>query len=171
VVENWGPTQDAALEEVKKALSSAPVLAYPDPNRKFIIKTDASKGFAAGICSQEGPDGEQVVEYVSTSFRGAQQNYPMHEKELYALVFSMHKFKVYVDGRTDTDVHTDSLALLFLRANKYEDNTGRVIRWFHFLDRFHFNLFHKRGVENTDSDFLTRAQEHQPTPIEDPDAT
>jgi len=171
VVDNWTDIHDDALQNVKDALSSAPVLAYPDPNKKFIVKTDASKGFAAAVCSQEGPQGEQVIEYVSTGFRGPQRNYPMHEKELYALVFAFHKFKTYIDSRADTDVHTDSMALLFLRANKYEDHTGRIIRWFSFLDRFSFNLFHKPGCENTDSDFLTRAQEANPSPSEDPDAS
>ena len=66
VVEKWGTAQDQALARVKKALSTPPILAHPDPNKKYIIKTDASKGYAAGVCSQMGPHGERVIGYVST---------------------------------------------------------------------------------------------------------
>ena len=61
VVDGWGQEQDTALANVKEKLITAPVLAYPDPSKPFILKTDASKNFIGHVLSQTGPDGKDNV--------------------------------------------------------------------------------------------------------------
>ena len=39
----------SAFHKLKKSVMSAPVLAYPDPNKEYLLKTDASK-LGLGLC-------------------------------------------------------------------------------------------------------------------------
>ena len=94
----------------------------------------------------------------------------MHEKELYACVFAFHRYRIYLEGRTDTQLYTDNMALTFLKANKYEDSSGRLIRWFQYLDRFQYKMNFRKGVDNADADMMTRAYEDDPGITEDPSA-
>ena len=46
-----------AFHQLKKAVMSTPVLAYPDPNKKYLLKTDASKLGLGAVLSQKQSDG------------------------------------------------------------------------------------------------------------------
>ena len=54
---SWGDREQSAFDELKRALTSAPVLAHPDPQRQWTVQTDAS-GYAIGaVLSQVQEDG------------------------------------------------------------------------------------------------------------------
>ncbi len=38
----WGEEEQAAFEQLKKAMISPPVLSFPEPDCRFILETDAS---------------------------------------------------------------------------------------------------------------------------------
>ncbi|KAF7643046.1 hypothetical protein LDENG_00246090 [Lucifuga dentata] len=52
---------------LQKALTKAPVLAYPDPGQPFIMDTDTSNQGLGVVLSKEGEHGERVVAYYSCS--------------------------------------------------------------------------------------------------------
>ncbi|KAE8249336.1 hypothetical protein A4X13_0g5249 [Tilletia indica] len=56
----WGPEQDDSFRTLKRMISSAPVLAHPDPSRPYVLYVDASKfAFAAAfhqVFAEVGPD-------------------------------------------------------------------------------------------------------------------
>ena len=54
----WEENQQVAFEDLKKALSSPPVLEYPDFSKKFILTTDASD-YALGTVLSQGKLGEE----------------------------------------------------------------------------------------------------------------
>ena len=42
------------FHQLKKAVMSTPVLAYPDPNKEYLLQTDASKlGFGAMLSQKQ----------------------------------------------------------------------------------------------------------------------
>ena len=55
VVLNEAPRD--AFHKLKKAVMSTPVLAYPDPNKEYLLKTDASKLGLEAVLSQKQADG------------------------------------------------------------------------------------------------------------------
>jgi len=87
----WGELQQWAFEELKTALSSAPVLALPDMqaaadgSAPFLVQTDASGVALGGVLMQDTGEGMRVIAYDSRQFSAAEQNYHTGERELCAL--------------------------------------------------------------------------------------
>lgn len=54
----WGPEQQTAFENLRRALTSPPVLALPTANDQFVLDTDASaEAIGAELCQvQEGQE-------------------------------------------------------------------------------------------------------------------
>jgi hypothetical protein len=71
---------------LKKALTEAPVLYQPDPEKPFTIETDASD-FAIGYSLLQVADNAQLhpVAFGGRKLRDAELRYPTHEKELEAI--------------------------------------------------------------------------------------
>lgn len=57
----WGPEQDRALTELKKALTSPPVIALPNCKVPFQIHTDASEWGACAALTQVIAGSERVT--------------------------------------------------------------------------------------------------------------
>ncbi|KAK1565991.1 hypothetical protein QYE76_007788, partial [Lolium multiflorum] len=77
-----GAAQDHAFDELKRLLTSAPLLALPDFNKQFEIECDASGIGIGGVLMQEG----RPIAYFSEKLSGAKLNYPIYDKELYVLI-------------------------------------------------------------------------------------
>ena len=59
------------------------ILVLPDPNKQFILETDASDYAIAGVISQENEQGKlQPIAFFSRSLVDAEKNYPIHDKEM-----------------------------------------------------------------------------------------
>ena len=82
----WGAEQRQAFEALKGAVSSTPCLAIPDPQREFIVHTDAS-GYATGaVLMQQFGEGLRPIAFLSKKMTPAERNYPVHEQELLAIL-------------------------------------------------------------------------------------
>ena len=82
----WTPAAQASFDELKLALSSAPVLRTFDPARRAVLTTDASNVAVAAILTQPDDEGhQQPVAYESRKLTAAEQNYPAHVLELLAV--------------------------------------------------------------------------------------
>ena len=63
---DWTNECQAAFEELRHRLSTAPVMAHPNFELQFILDTDASSTGLGAVLSQVGPDGkEQAIAYAS----------------------------------------------------------------------------------------------------------
>jgi len=68
------------------------LLDFPDCNKSFEIECDASGIDIGGVLMQEG----KPIAYFSEKFDGAQLNYPVYDKELYALVHVLETWQHYL---------------------------------------------------------------------------
>ena len=65
-----------AFHKLKKAVMSAPVLAYPDPNKEYLLETDASKLGLGAVLSQKQANGRyHPVAFSSRALHGVEVNY------------------------------------------------------------------------------------------------
>ena len=64
-----------AFDALKEALSTAPVLGYPDFSREFILEIDASLNGLGAVLSQQGKDGQIcVIAYASHSLHPSERS-------------------------------------------------------------------------------------------------
>ena len=81
--------EENSFNELKNYLTTAPILLLPDPNKQFTVTTDASDFAIGAILSQDQGKGQQPVAYESRKLTSAEQNYPIHEKKLLAIVYAI----------------------------------------------------------------------------------
>jgi hypothetical protein len=79
--------------ELKKAFTSAPILAHVYPLKPFLIEANTSDFALGSILSQHGEDGLLYpVAFYSRKFIAAEINYEVHDKELLAIVDSFEQW-------------------------------------------------------------------------------
>ena len=49
----WGPEQQQAFDDIKRALLSAPALVLPDVTKPFVLLVDERSGVAQGVLTQQ----------------------------------------------------------------------------------------------------------------------
>ena len=81
-------------------------------------------------------------------------NYPTYDKELYALVQSVKKWKHYLIGK-ETIIHTDHQLLQYLQSQS-KLQQSRHFRWMGFLQQFHLVIRYKKGIYNKVADIISR---------------
>ncbi|KAF0756664.1 hypothetical protein AaE_004539 [Aphanomyces astaci] len=105
---HWGEDERRAFLIIKFALQQAPVLQLPDYDKPFVVTTDAS-GFCCGavISQLDGDGNDRPVAFMSKRLGPHEQNWPAHEKELYAIKLALGKWRHYLHGNR-FDVYTDN---------------------------------------------------------------
>ena len=146
----WGGKQQKAFDTLKEKISTSPVLALPDLQRPFEIETDASDYAMGAVLMQHG----KPICYHSETFNSTVVNYPTYDKELYALVQSVKKWKHYLMGK-ETVIHTDHQPLQYLHSQT-KLQQSRHYRWMGFLQQFHLVIRYKKGIHNKFADMLSR---------------
>ncbi|GJP67070.1 hypothetical protein CLOP_g23941 [Closterium sp. NIES-67] len=149
----WEPKHQEAVEQLKQALTSAPVLILPDPERDYVIEADASDQAVGAVLMQDQGNGLQPIAYLSKKLHGAELNYPIHDKEALAIVIAFKAWICYLEGRRTT-VYTDHCSLKYLKTQP--NLSRRQVQWIDFLEtRFHYNIVYKPGHKNK-ADALSR---------------
>ena len=158
----WNESEEKAFTDLKKALTTSPVLKQAVDNQPFSIHTDASAyAIGAVLLQGEGPE-EHPIEYASRLLINAERNYSTTEREALAIVWACNKFRGYIDG-ADVKLLTDHQPLKWLLMLK--SPTGRLARWGLQLQQFNFSLDYLPGKSNAIADMLSRppcsAVEHE----------
>ena len=120
-----------AFHKLKNAVMSAPVLAYPDPNKEFLLKTDASKLGLGAVLFQKQSDGRyHPIAFGSRALHGVEVNYHSTKLEFLAMKWSIKHFQTYLLGRR-FKVHMDDNPLTYFLTLPNMDATKQ--RWINEL--------------------------------------
>ena len=111
----WTDDCQDAFNKLRQCLCSAPVLAYPDFSRQFILDTDASDVGIGAVLSQVDAEGhERVIAYGSCALSKAERRYCVTRRELLAVVVFSRQYRPYLVGQKFL-LRTDHGSLVWLR--------------------------------------------------------
>ena len=113
----WSDDLQKRFEEIKSQLCNAPVLKFPDFDKYFVLRTDASDTGLGAVLLQKHGEMMFPIAYASKKLAGAPKSYATVEKECMAIVWANDKSSCYLYGRSFTlkaDHHPFSLFLVSL---------------------------------------------------------
>jgi len=90
-----GPEQEEAFNQLKKRLTSAPILGMPRDEGTYYLDTDASDIGLGAVLSQEQDGHEVVLAYTSRTLSKPERNYDVTRREFLAVVYGL-KFIVNI---------------------------------------------------------------------------
>ena len=108
----WDKPQETAFQQIKDLLTSPPVLAHYDPQKKAIVAAAASNNSIGAVLSLIQEDGtRKPVYYISRPLTDTEQKYTVIEKEVLATTWACGRFNDYILGLQFT-VETDHKPLV-----------------------------------------------------------
>lgn len=152
--ERWDEECTKAFHNIIHCLTHAPVLAFADPSKPYVLHVDASLNGLGAVLNQEYPDGLRPVAFASRKLSVPEQRYPIHQLEFLALKWAIvDKFHDYLYGAKFT-VRTDNNPLTYVLTTAKLNATGH--RWLSALATYDFKVQYRPGRHNIDADLLSR---------------
>lgn len=150
----WTEVEQRAFEKVKSLFLETVMLHHHDPNGTYYLQTDSS-GYAIGseLYQLDNDGNHHVIGFISKALTGPELKWTVSEQELWAIIYSLHKFETYLRG-AKLIIRTDHQALTFLKTWKMY--SGRVTRWIMYLNQFDFKVEYVKGKDNIGPDVLSR---------------
>ncbi|KAK8944847.1 hypothetical protein KSP39_PZI007981 [Platanthera zijinensis] len=145
----WSPECVQAFEELKRRLTTTPILCSSVGTERFEIYSKASGSGLGCVLLQHG----RVIAYGSRQLMVHDRNYPVHDLDLAAVIFSLKMWRYYLYG-VKVDIYTDHKSLKYLLDQK--DLNMRQRRWMEFLGDYTFKIYYVSGKGNAVADGLSR---------------
>ena len=160
----WTEECNTAFLTLKKALVTAPVLAFAQFDKPFILAVDSSDEAIGFVLSQLDSEGkEHPVAYGGRALRNEELRWHITDKEGLALVEVVRQFRPYLASMPFT-VYTDNVSVKWLQQIK--DCQGRLGRWALLLQGYNMEIIHKSSRNNANADGLSR-RSYPPLPEEE----
>ncbi|KAI0995384.1 hypothetical protein K3495_g12798 [Podosphaera aphanis] len=159
---NWSQIYLSAFNKLKRAFTTAPILAHFDPVKQNFLETDASDYVSSGILSQRDEGGIlHPVAFLSKKFDTAECKYEVYDKELLAIVRCFESWRSELQGtHHPITLLTDRSNLVYFMTTK--KLTRRQVRWNEFLSEFDFRISYCPGKLNIKPEALTRRSQDLP---------
>jgi hypothetical protein len=145
---DWTEECQASFEELKKRLTSAPVLILSDITKKFDIYCDASQQGLSCVLMQDG----QVVSYTSCQLRKHEGNYPTHDLELAAVVHVLKIWRHYLISHR-CEIYSDYKSLKYIFTQN--DLNLRQRRWLKLIKDYDLGINYHPRKANVVADALS----------------
>ncbi|GBG75872.1 hypothetical protein CBR_g21116 [Chara braunii] len=149
----WTDECEAAFRHLKHVLTHYEVLKLPDPDKPFIVTTDASQyGIGAVLAQQEGLR-LSPVEYMSKKMPSQKLAKSTYEKELYEVYKALTHWRHYLLGRFFI-LGTDHQTLRWMRTQPVLSDALK--RWIEVIEQYDFDPQYLKGEYNKVADALSR---------------
>lgn len=164
----WGTEQQAAMDDLKCALTSPPVLMPIDyeTGGGIVLSVDSSlMGWGAILQQAEvsNPKRRHPSRFESGIWSSAEKKYDSGKLECRGLLRALKKLRFYLYG-THFLIEIDARTLVHQLNQPASDLPGAVVnRWLAWIRLFSFDIVHVSGVKHQGPDGLSR----RPIAVED----
>ena len=148
----WTSSCQQAFDLLKRLLTEAPVLAYPDFKHEFILETDASGDGLGAVLAQKLNGTVRPIAFASRTLQPHEKNYGVTELEALGVVWAVKHFRPYLYGNK-CDVFTDHVALKSLLSTPQP--SGKLARWGMAIQELDLNIHYRPGKKNANVDALS----------------
>jgi hypothetical protein len=145
----WTPRHEVSFQELKKRLTTTPVLTMPDMKKLFSIYCDASGQGLGCVLMQD----DHVVAYASRQLRKHEEKYPTHDLELAAVVHPLKLWRHYIIGKR-CEVYSDHKSLKYIFTQL--DLNLRQRRWLELIKDYDLGINYHSGKANVVANALSR---------------
>ncbi|GBG79339.1 hypothetical protein CBR_g29489 [Chara braunii] len=154
---DWSDECEGAFKRLKHALMNHEVLMVPDPQKSFIVITDASQyGIGAVLAQQDGKK-LRPIEYMSKKMPSKKLAKSTYERELYALYKALVHWRHFLLGRFFY-LRTDHQTLKWIKTQPALSDALK--RWIEVIDQYDFKLEYLKGEYNKVADALSRRADY-----------
>ena len=151
----WMKPQHDAFNEIKRRLTSPPVLYAPTPTGRYTLYSDTSRTHAGSALWQNQKGENRLIGFASKTLPKAALNYSVTELEMLGLCINILLWLHFI-AYCYFDCVVDHLAIVQIMKSKNQPATKRIARFIEVLGRFCFNLYYIKGKDVILSDFLSR---------------
>jgi hypothetical protein len=145
----WLEDCERSFQELKHRLILAPVLTLPSKTGGFVIYSDASyKGLGCVLMQNR-----KVIAYASRQLKVHERNYPTHDLEFAAVVFTLKIWRHYL-YREHCEIYADHKSLKYLFTQKELNMHQR--RWLELLNDYDCSINYHPGKANVVADARSR---------------
>ena len=81
----WNDLCEQAFQELKRRLTTTPILIVPKRGQRYTMYCDASNDGLGCVLMQSG----RVVAYISQQLKNHEQSYPTHDMDLATIVLAL----------------------------------------------------------------------------------
>jgi hypothetical protein len=145
----WTPRRETSFQDLKKRLTTTPILTMPDMEKPFSIYYDASGHGLGYVLMQDG----HVVAYASSQLRKHKEKYPTHDLELATVVHAFRIWRHYIIGKR-CEVYSDHKRLKYIFTQA--DLNLRQQRWLELIKDYDLGINYYLGKANVVADALSR---------------
>lgn len=150
----WKDEHIHCFEVLKQILITQPVLAIYSPKLDTELHCDASSYGYGSVLLQKQTDGKfHPVSYFSKRTTQVESRYHSFELEALAIVYSLERFRVYLQG-ISFKIITDCNSLKQTLERK--EINPRILRWSLILRNYNYTLEHRGSNYLKHSDALSR---------------
>ena len=151
----WSEKCQLMLDYLKEVFCNKPILQFPDPNKPYVLYTDASNNAYSGVLCHPISNDKDIrpFAYFSGTFTAQNRNWCATKKEAYAVLKSIQRFDYYLRG-TKSTLWCDHKPLepFLTRGTKI----AKLDRWVMLLQEHDITFVHIRGKDNILPDAISR---------------
>ena len=163
---DFSPEALETFDRLKAACLQAPILAFPDFDKPFLLEMDAfGKGLGAVLSQKQADRQYHPITYASRVMNETEQRYHSNKQEFFTLKWAVieqfHEYlSPYGKNRNEFVVHTNNNPLIYIFSSADLDAAGQCLVV--HLASYNFFLEYQKGKDNTVANFLSQMNECLP---------
>ncbi|KAF8751773.1 hypothetical protein RHS01_08420 [Rhizoctonia solani] len=175
----WEAREQEAFQSLKDAITNAPIhppqapssstslqtsRTHANPTKPYFLETNASGAALGSILSQRQEDGRlHPLGFLLESFKGAEQNYNTHNKELLAIIRSFEYWRIFLEEPFIPSQSSQTTGIWNTGKNPAR-STAATHKWHLLLAGYNFQIVYRPGKQSGKPDALSRRSDHADVP-------